>query len=224
MEELHISDELRARFQAAMANPKPGYRPVLRVIRPHFKRPPFNRTHRVLRRRHRKKDNNLDHYNVGVRSYVALRWVKEDAHPQPAPDLIVDLVQLNDIPRVVRANTPPQSPEQPPPHELQGDDDEEEEQENVPFMLDKQPFTPRKRNMRPRPPPPDMIDPVKLSSSIIRRNVPSDIFKFRVPPAAPGVYPASAIYGNVDAKRPPLGVLNVQPLVSPQKKQKTGRI
>lgn len=110
MEELHISDELRAKFQAALADPRPGYRPVLRVIRPHFKRPPFNRTHRVLRRRHRKKDKNADHYNVGVKSYVALRWVKEDAHPQPGPDLIVDLEQLADIHPVVRPDPPEESP------------------------------------------------------------------------------------------------------------------
>lgn len=110
MEELHISDELRAKFQAALADPRPGYRPVLRVIRPHFKRPPFNRTHRVLRRRHRKKDKNADHYNVGVKSYVALRWVKEDSHPQPGPDLIVDLEQLADIHPVVRPDPPEQSP------------------------------------------------------------------------------------------------------------------
>lgn len=110
MEELHISDELRAKFQAAIADPRPGYRPVLRVIRPHFKRPPFNRTHRVLRRRHRKKDKNADHYNVGVKSYVALRWVKEDSHPQPGPDLIVDLEQLADIHPVVRPDPPEESP------------------------------------------------------------------------------------------------------------------
>ncbi len=90
---------LRAKFAEALANPLPGKRPILKLIKPHFKRPPFNRTHKILGRKHRKKDPNPEHYNVPVGSYYALRWVNADKPADPEPGVIVALDQL-EIPPV----------------------------------------------------------------------------------------------------------------------------
>lgn len=100
MEEYEKLIKLRAKFAEALANPLPGKRPILKLIKPHFKRPPFNRTHKILRRRHRKKDPNPDHYNVPVGSYYALRWVNADNPADPEPGVIVALDQL-EIPPVL---------------------------------------------------------------------------------------------------------------------------
>lgn len=111
MDEFAKRQILQAKFAAALANPIPGKRPILKLIRPHFKRPPFNRTHKILRRRHRKKDKISEHYNVPVSSYYALRWVKADKLADPEPGVIVSLEQFADIhPRVVPS--PVQSPQQ----------------------------------------------------------------------------------------------------------------
>lgn len=97
MEEFENIHRLQAKFAAAMANPLPGKRPILKLIRPHFKRPPFNRTHKILRRRHRKKDKNPDHYNVPVKPYFALRWVKADHPVEPGPGVIVHMEQFDGL-------------------------------------------------------------------------------------------------------------------------------
>lgn len=113
MDDIEKRQKLQAKFASALANPLPGKRPILKLIRPHFKRPPFNRTHKILRRRHRKKDKNFEHYNVPVTSYYALRWVKADHPVEPGPGIIVSLEQFADIPRAVMPS-PHQSPQQPP--------------------------------------------------------------------------------------------------------------
>lgn len=113
MEEYDRIVALRAKFAAAMANPLPGKRPILKLIKPHFKRPPFNRTHKILRRKHRKKDPNPDHYNVPVGSYYALRWVKDDKPVDPEPGIIVAPEQLEIPPVLPEENgnkAPPPSP------------------------------------------------------------------------------------------------------------------
>lgn len=118
MEEYNKLIDLRAKFAAALANPLPGKRPILKLIKPHFKRPPFNRTHRILRRRHRKKDPNPDHYNVPVGSYYALRWVKADKPVDPEPGIIVAPEQLEVPPVLPEENNyiePPPPPPSPAP-------------------------------------------------------------------------------------------------------------
>lgn len=97
MEEFENLNRLQAKFAAALANPLPGKRPILKLIRPHFKRPPFNRTHKILRRRHRKKDKNPEHYNVPVKPYFALRWVKNDHPVEPGPGVIVHMEQFDGL-------------------------------------------------------------------------------------------------------------------------------
>lgn len=95
--------ELQAKFAQALTNPLPGKRPVIRIIRPHYKRPPFNRTHKILRRRHRKKDTNYEHYNVSVQPYYAIRWVNVDSNPQPSDSQITSLEELADLaPKIVK--------------------------------------------------------------------------------------------------------------------------
>ena len=67
---------IEAKYQQALANPRPGYIPVIRAIHPYAKRPPFNKTHAIKGRRHRPRSDNPDHYCVPVSSYYAIRWVK----------------------------------------------------------------------------------------------------------------------------------------------------
>ena len=100
--------KIEARFAQALASPRPGMRPVVRLIRPYYKRPPFNRTHRVLRRRHRKKSNNPSQYSIATRPYLAIRWVKEEAHPQPSPEVFTSLPELVDArSKLINEYSPP---------------------------------------------------------------------------------------------------------------------